>query len=96
MNMKKIGLGLLALCIICLIIGVILLPKEKMLIVDFEGIINSVVWLLAGYVTGQAGLLLLVAGMNYEHLLQIKHLLERPSPTMEPNLVPDSPDQSEN
>ncbi|MFA6764467.1 MAG: hypothetical protein WCR75_07435 [Sphaerochaetaceae bacterium] len=67
MNMKKIGLGLLALCIICLIIGVILLPKEKKLIVDFEGIINSVVWLLAGYVTGQAGLLLLVAGMNYEH-----------------------------
>ncbi|MDD3942166.1 MAG: hypothetical protein WCY74_06635 [Sphaerochaetaceae bacterium] len=88
MNMKRIGLGLLVLCIICLMIGVILLPKEKKLIVDVQGIINSVVWLLSGYVIGQAGLLLFVAGMNREHLLHIERLLH---PSAESEDAADTP-----
>lgn len=92
-SMKKVGFWLLVCCVICLIIGIILLPKKKLLVVDVEGIVRAVVWLVAGYIAGQAGLLLFVSGMNRERVCYIETLLDErlpkpQSPARDPAAIP--------
>ena len=70
--MKRIGLILLACCVVCLIVGVILFPTKKRLIVDVSGIATAAVWFVLGYIFGQAGLLFFVVGMNNEQLKTIE------------------------
>ncbi|HHT80027.1 MAG: hypothetical protein VB088_11985 [Sphaerochaeta sp.] len=70
--MKKIGLVLLACSIVCLIVGAILFPTQKKLIVDINGIATAVSWLVIGYIFGQAGLLVFIAGLLNEKLSKIE------------------------
>lgn len=70
--MRRIGLILMACSVICLIVGVILFPTQKRLIIDVNAIANAVVWFVLGYLFGQAGLLVFIAGLNSEQLKGIE------------------------
>lgn len=74
--MKKIGFGLLACSAVCLIIGVILLPMGKHLFIDFDGIAVAVVWLVLGYVFGQAGLFIFISSLIREKIEELKLKLD--------------------
>lgn len=92
-SMKRIGVILLVCCVICLLIGIILFPTQKKLIADMRGIVKAVAWMATGYVLGQAGLLLLVAGMNRERFHHLEQLLderlpEPPKPVRNPAEIP--------
>ena len=62
-SMKRIGLILLGCSVVCLIVGAILFPTKKTLIVDVNAIASSVVWFVLGYIFGQAGLIVFIAGL---------------------------------
>ena len=81
-DMKRIGLVLLACSVVCLIVGVILFPTQRRLIVNVNAIANAIVWFVLGYLFGQAGLLVFIAGLNSEQLkgieLKIDNLAQVP------------------
>lgn len=92
-SMRRIGIALLACCIVCLLVGIILLPKQKLLLVDMKGIVKSAVWFVTGYIAGQAGLILLVGGMNREQVRKLEQLLDErlpvpPPPVRDPADIP--------
>lgn len=76
--MKRIGLILLACSVVCLIVGAIMFPTQKKLIVDVNGIATAVVWFVIGYIFGQAGLLVFIAGLLNEKLVKIETKIEEP------------------
>lgn len=66
--MKRIGLVLLGCSAVCLIIGAILFPSQKRLIIDVNGITTAVTWFVLSYMFGQAGLLVFISGLHSERL----------------------------
>ncbi|MDD3997425.1 MAG: hypothetical protein PHH86_06925 [Sphaerochaetaceae bacterium] len=74
---KITALVLLGICIVCLVVGIILLPKGKQVIPDLKAMINAVIYLVAGYITGQAGLFLFITALTQERLQKTELLLSR-------------------
>ena len=75
--MKRTGLILLGCSVVCLIVGAILFPTKKTLLVDVNAIATAVVWFVLGYIFDQAGLLVFIAGMLNEKLTKIEgHVTE--------------------
>lgn len=74
--LKKIGLGLLGVCVACLAIGLILFPTQKRLLIDIDSMTKAIPWLVVGYLFGQAGLLVFMTGLTQESLADIRRSLE--------------------
>ena len=73
--MKRIGLILLGCSAVCLIVGAILFPTKKTLIVDVNAIATAVIWFVLGYIFGQAGLIVFIAGLLHMRIEKVERMV---------------------